>query len=44
MTVLIVAMELCGDALVRLKLEGRSEQLAYWPELTGVQLRMTVPV
>jgi hypothetical protein len=29
---------------VRLTLEGKSEQLAYWPGVTGVQLSTTVPL
>src|ERR1700704_1141333 len=41
--VLMVAMALWGAPL-RLMLEGRSEQVAYWPGLMGVQLRTTVPL
>jgi hypothetical protein len=41
--VLIVAMAFWGAPL-RLMLEGRSEQVAYWPGLMGVQLRTTVPL
>jgi hypothetical protein len=43
-TVLMVATELCGEPLVRVMLEGSSEQVAYWPGLMGVQFRTTVPV
>ncbi|WP_281175987.1 hypothetical protein [Edaphobacter aggregans] len=41
---LMVATEDCAELFCRVTLEGRSEQLAYWPGLTGVQLRVTVPV
>ena len=42
-TVLMVAMAFCGAPL-RVTLEGRSEQVAYWPGVMGVQLRTTVPL
>ena len=41
--VLIVAMAFWGAPL-RGMLEGRSEQVAYWPGVMGVQLRTTVPL
>ena len=41
--VLMVATEFpCTP--VRLRLEGSSEQVAYWPGVTGVQLRTTLPL
>ena len=40
--VLMVAVASCAAPL-RVMLEGSSEQVAYWPGLTGVQLRTTVP-
>jgi hypothetical protein len=42
-TVLMVAVEV-AVAVPRVRLDGRSEQLAYWPGLTGVQLRTMPPV
>ena len=42
-TVLMVAMAFCAAPL-RVMLEGRSEHVAYWPGLMGVQLRITVPL
>jgi hypothetical protein len=42
-TVLMVAMAFWVVPL-RVMLEGRSEQVAYWPGLMGVQLRITVPL
>ena len=41
--VLMVAMAFSGAPL-RAMLEGRSEQVAYWPGLMGVQLSTTVPL
>src|SRR5271170_6984903 len=41
--VLMVAMAFCA-ALLRVMLEGRSEQVAYWPGVMGVQLRTTSPL
>ena len=41
--VLMVAMAFWVVAL-RVMFEGRREQVAYWPGLIGVQLRMTLPV
>ena len=41
--VLMVAMAFWAAPL-RAMLEGRSEQVAYWPGLMGVQLRTTVPL
>jgi hypothetical protein len=40
--VLMVTTAFC-DAPLRVMLEGRSEQVAYWPGVTGVQLRTTSP-
>ena len=40
--VLMVAMAFWVVPL-RVMLEGRSEQVAYWPGVMGVQLRTTVP-
>ena len=41
--VLMVAMAFWAAPL-RGMLEGRSEQVAYWPGVMGVQLRTTVPL
>ena len=41
--VLMVAVAFCA-APTRVMLEGRSEHVTYWPGVTGVQLRTTVPV
>jgi hypothetical protein len=41
--VLMVAIALCAAPL-RAMLEGRSEQVAYWPGVMGVQLRTTSPL
>src|SRR5260370_32050870 len=41
--VLMVAMAFWAAPL-RAMLEGRSEQVAYWPGVMGVQLRTTVPL
>ena len=41
--VLMVAMAIWGAPL-RGMLEGRREQVAYWPGVMGVQLRTTVPL
>ena len=41
--VLMVAMAVWGAPL-RVMLEGRREQVAYWPGVMGVQLRTTVPL
>ena len=42
-TVLMVATE-AAEAAPIVTLDGSKEQLAYWPGLTGVQLRTTAPV
>ena len=41
--VLRVAVAFCA-VLLRVRLEARREQVAYWPGLMGVQLRTTAPV
>jgi hypothetical protein len=41
--VLRVAMAFCAE-LWSVMLEGRREQVAYWPGVMGVQLRTTVPL
>jgi hypothetical protein len=41
--VLMVATAVWGEP-VRSMFEGSSEQVAYWPGVIGVQLRMTVPL
>ena len=42
--VLMVAMAFWTAVPLRATLEGRSEQVAYWPGVMGVQLRTTVPL
>ena len=42
--VLIVATEVRVADPLMVRLDGSREQVAYWPRLTGVQLRATAPV
>ena len=42
--VLMVAVEFCGVVPLRVRVLARSEQVAYWAGVTGVQVRATFPV